>query len=48
VGLAIAAGHGKASDNGQLVYYRDASGHQYVMHSNIQVQLQTGPHACPD
>jgi hypothetical protein len=47
VGLAITAGHAKASDNGQLIYYRDASGNQYVMHSNIHIQLQTGHHACP-
>jgi hypothetical protein len=47
VGLAITAGHTKASDNGQLIYYRDASGNQYVLHTNIQVQLQSGARACP-
>jgi hypothetical protein len=47
VGLAITAGHTKASENGQLIYYRDASGNQYVLHTNIQVQLQTGAKACP-
>lgn len=46
VGLKIAAGHAKASDSGQLIYYRDSSGHQYVTHSQIRVTLETGHGAC--
>jgi hypothetical protein len=48
VGLKIAAGHTKASDNGQLIYYHDSSGHHYVMHSHVRVILETGTGACSD
>lgn len=47
VGLTVTAGHTKGSDDGQLIWYRDAAGHQYVLHTSIQVIIEIGRGACP-
>ncbi|HEY1621532.1 MAG TPA: hypothetical protein VGG25_28160 [Streptosporangiaceae bacterium] len=47
IGLRIAPGHDKGSEDGQLIRYRDAAGHQYVLHTAIDATLQAGPKACP-
>lgn len=46
VGLTVTAGHTQGSDDGQLIWYRDAAGNQYVLHTNIQVIIEIGHGAC--